>query len=101
MRVRKVDNEIRKLLSEWDSFDEVKINSDNINKMKNIQNRMGALKGLTEDKRQLADIDKFYKEMSEFNKNIDKFIAQYPGYVNERVYFNLHYGSKFNSNLSP
>lgn len=101
MRVRKVDNEIRKLLSEWDSFDEVKINSDNINKMKNIQNRMGALKGLTEDKRQLADIDKFYKEMSEFNKNIDKFVAQYSGYVNERVYFNLHYGSKFNSNLSP
>lgn len=101
MRVRKVDNEIRKLLSEWDSFDEVKINSDNINKMKNIQNRMGALKGLTEDKRQLADIDKFYKEMSEFNKNIDKFVAQYPGYVNERVYFNLHYGSKFNSNFSP
>lgn len=101
MRVRKVDNEIRKLLSEWDSFDEVKINSDNINKMKNIQNRMGALKGLTEDKRQLADIDKFYKEMSEFNKNIDKFVAQYPGFVNERVYFNLHYGSKFNSNLSP
>lgn len=100
MRVRKVDNEIRKLLSEWDSFDEVKINSDNINKMKNIQNRMGALKRLTEDKRQLADIDKFYKEMSEFNKNIDKFVAQYPGYVNERVYFNLHYGSKFNSNLS-
>ena len=43
MRVRKVDNEIRKLLSEWDSFDEVKINSDNINKMKNIQNRMEAL----------------------------------------------------------
>lgn len=101
MRVRKVDNEIRKLLSEWDSFDEVKINSDNINKMKDIQNRMGALKGLTEDKRQLADIDKFYKEMSEFNKNIDKFVAQYLGYVNERVYFNLHYGSKFNSNLSP
>lgn len=56
---------------------------------------------MTEDKRQLADIDKFYKEMSEFNKNIDKFVAQYPGYVNERVYFNLHYGSKFNSNLSP
>lgn len=101
MRVRKVDNEIRKLLSEWDSFDEVKINSDNINKMKNIQNRMEALKGLTEDKWQLADINKFYKEMSEFNKNIDKFVAQYPGYVNERVYFNLHYGSKFNSNLSP
>ena len=101
MRVRKVDFKIRELLSEWDSFDEVEINPANIDKMKNIQNRMGALKELTEDKRQLADIDKFYKEMSEFNKNIDKFVAQYPGYVNERVYFNLPYGSKFNSNLSP
>lgn len=45
MRVRKVDSKIRELLSEWDSFDEVEINPVNINKMKNIQNRMGALKG--------------------------------------------------------
>lgn len=100
MRVKSVDNKLRKLLEEWYSFDGKRITEGRVVLLEKICNDTIALLKSTDDSRQIADINKFYSERNKLIFSLKEFIKNYPDYHKEAIYFCLNYGRNNHSNIS-
>lgn len=101
MRVKAVDNKLRRLLTEWDAFDGKRMTECCVKSLERICNETIALLENTDDARQKSDINKFYSERNKFIIYLKEFIKRYPECYKEPIYFCMYYGRDNHSNISP
>lgn len=87
MRVKAVDNKLRRLLAEWYAFDGKRMTECGVKSLEKICNETVALLENTDDVRQKSDINKFYSERNKFMISLKEFIKRYPEYYKEPIYF--------------